>query len=223
VSLHRIRERLRPLVPRRLHDETNRAGFALVGLALRGSAVHCPCCGRSYRRFVAYPVAYCPGCGSYDRQRLLCLYLDRNPELVAGDVLHFAPERSIMDRYRPRARSWLAADLDSGHALIDRTLDITQLDLPDASFDLVLCAAVLDIVEPHDEAVRELHRVARPGGTVIVQMSRYSVNRAPELYAERLREPGFDVEPVVLPEQLDESERTRLGLDIDGPLFVCRR
>jgi SAM-dependent methyltransferase len=223
VSLHRIRERLRPIVPRRFWLPLNRAAFRLVGLALRGDAVHCPCCGRSFRRFVRYPTAYCPGCGSYDRQRLLCLYLDRHPELVTGDVLHFAPEQPILDRYRARARSWLATDIDPEHPLVDRPLDITKLELPDSSVDLVLCAAVLDIVEPHDDAVAELYRVVRPGGTAIIQMSRHSVNRNPDLYAERLGFSGFRVEQEVLPEQTDKAARRRLGLDSDGPLFLCRR
>ena len=82
MSLHGVRERLKPLVPPGVRRQVNRAVFAVVGLALRGDGVHCSCCGRSYRRFVRFPTAYCPACGSYDRQRLLCLYLDRNRELV---------------------------------------------------------------------------------------------------------------------------------------------
>ena len=218
MSLHGIRERLRPLVPPGVRRQVNRAAFAVVGLALRGDAVHCSCCGRSYRRFVRFPTAYCPGCGSYDRQRLLCLYLDRNRELVTGDVLHIAPEQPIIDRYRSSARSWLAGDIDPDHPLIDRTIDVTRLELPDAAFDLVLCAAVLDVVPDLGSAVRELYRVTRPGGTVIVQLDKSSLRAVPHLY-----EPGFEVEVVVLPEQADDGMRRRLGLDSDAPLFVCRR
>ena len=151
--LHRLRETVKPLVPRRLRAEANRAVFAGVGLALHGNGVECPCCGHSYRRFVSYPTLYCPACGSYERQRALCLYLDEHPELLAGDVLQVGPERSIIDRFRARAGTWLAVDVDPGHPLADRTMGVIRLALPDGAFALVLCSHVLDIVEAHDEAV----------------------------------------------------------------------
>jgi SAM-dependent methyltransferase len=222
VVLHRVRELVRPLVPRRLRFAANRAVFAAVGLALSGDAVRCTCCGRSYRRFVRYPSEYCPNCGAYERQRLLCLFLDRRPDVVAGDVLHVGPERSIMNRYRRRARSWLAVDVDPGNTLADKTMDVRSLELADASFDLVLCAHVLDMVEPHDQGVAELRRVTRADGTVMIQVPWLSVKGAPEMYAKRLETVGFDVEPTLLPEQQDEAQRRRLGLDSDAPIFVCR-
>lgn len=220
--LHRLRERVRPLVPRKLRASVNRAVFRAVGLGLRGHGVECPCCGRTYRRFVRYPSEYCPGCGSYERQRLLCLFLDRNPHLVRGDVLHIGPEAAVIARYRARARSWLAADVDPDHPLADAELDVAALPLADESFDLVLCSHVLDVVDRHDDAVRELRRVTRPGGTVLIQAPRRGASASPEAYAVRLRALGLHVDLRLLPEQQDEATRRRLGLDADDPLFVCR-
>jgi SAM-dependent methyltransferase len=214
---------VRPHVPPRLRRVAKRAVFSTVGLALTGRGVFCPCCGRSYRHFVAYPTAYCPGCGSYERQRLLCLYLDRRPELLDGDVLHVGPEASVVDRYRPRAKSWLTVDLDPTHPFADRTMDVAQLELPDAAFDLVLCSHVLDVVERHDDAVRELFRVTRPGGTTIVQAPRFSVSAVPDEYAVRLAAPGFHVEQTRLPEQEDPEARARFGLARWDPLYMCTR
>jgi SAM-dependent methyltransferase len=221
--LHRVRERIRPLVPRQLQVAANRAVFSVVALVLRGNAVRCPCCGHSYRRFSRYPTEYCPACGSYERQRLLCLYLDRNPTLLAGDVLQVGPERSIKDRYKPRARRWLAVDAEPAHPLADETMDVRSLALPDEAFDFVLCSHVLDIVEEHDEAVAELHRVTRLGGTVLIQAPWRSVKGMPDVYAKRLERAGFRVTPQLLEEQTDEVVRRRFGLDSDDPLFVCRR
>ncbi|MGH3017029.1 MAG: class I SAM-dependent methyltransferase [Gaiellaceae bacterium] len=186
MSLHCIRERLKPLVPPRVRRLVNRAAFAVVGLALRGDAVHCSCCGRSYRRFVDYPSAYCPGCGTYERHRLLCLYLDRNPELVAGDVLHIGPEAVVIARYGGDARSWLSVDLDPAHPLVDRVMDVMDLALEDASFDLVLCAHVIDVVDDREKAVRELHRITRPGGTALIQLPRRDFPKGPDDHAVQL-------------------------------------
>jgi SAM-dependent methyltransferase len=221
--LHRVRERIRPLVPRRLQVAANRAVFSVVGLVLRGEAVRCPCCGHSYRRFVRYPTEYCPACGSYERQRLLCLYLDRHVTLVTGDVLQVGPERSIKNRYRPRARKWLAVDANPAHPLADETMDVRSLTLPDEAFDLVLCSHVLDIVDEHDEAVAELHRVTRPRGTVLIQAPWRSVKGMPDVYARRLEGAGFRVTAQLIEEQTDEAARRRFGLDSGDPLFVCRR
>ena len=221
--LHRLRETIKPLVPRRLQAEANRAVFAGVGVALRGDSVECSCCGHTYRRFVSYPTLYCPACGSYERQRALCLYLDEHPELGAGDVLQVGPERSIIGRFRPRAATWLAVDVDPDHPLADRTMSVLRLDLPDGAYSLVLCSHVLDIVEPHDDAVAELHRVTRPGGCLIVQAPWRSVRGDPDAYGRRLALAGFRVAPILLDEQRDETARVRYGLHGDEPLFVCLR
>jgi glycosyltransferase involved in cell wall biosynthesis/SAM-dependent methyltransferase len=224
MFLHRLRLAVRPLVPRSAGHRINRVVFRLVGLALSGDAVVCPCCGRSYRRFVSYSTAYCPGCGSYERQRLLCLYLDRTPELVRGaDVLHIGPEPGIKRRYRHVARSWLAVDLDPNHPLIDQTMDVTRLPLPDASVDLVLCSHVLDIVSDHDVAASELCRVIRPDGAVIVQAPHRFLPEGPEAYAGRLSQGGWDFSRITLPEQSDQAACRRFGLDPIDPTFVGRR
>jgi SAM-dependent methyltransferase len=223
VLLHRVRETIRPLVPQRLRVATNRALFAAVGLALAGDAVRCPCCGHSYRRFPRYPTEYCPNCGSYERHRLLCLYFDQNPDLVARDVLQVGPERSIKERYKPRARRWLAVDVDPGNPVADETMDVKSLDLPDEAFDLVLCSHVLDSVDAHDQAVGELHRVTRRGGMTLIQAPWRDVKGVPDAYAKRLEGVGFRVTQKLLDEQRDEAARKRYGLDSDDPMFLCRR
>jgi SAM-dependent methyltransferase len=45
---------------------------------------------------------------------------------------------------------------------------IEQLPVEDASFDVVLCIQVLEHVDDPARAIRELHRVTRPGGRVLL-------------------------------------------------------
>ncbi len=51
--------------------------------------------------------------------------------------------------------------------LADLQGSIEALPVEDASFDVVLCLQVLEHVEDPAQAVRELHRVTRPGGRVL--------------------------------------------------------
>ena len=66
-----------------------------------------------------------------------------------------------------RASRQKARDLGLAHAAFER-MDAEQLNLPDASFDLALCALGLMYVPDPDVALRELHRVLRPGGRAVL-------------------------------------------------------
>ena len=46
--------------------------------------------------------------------------------------------------------------------------DLQRLDLPDAVFDAAVCAEVLEHLDDDDAALRELARVLRPGGLLLV-------------------------------------------------------
>jgi ubiquinone/menaquinone biosynthesis C-methylase UbiE len=46
--------------------------------------------------------------------------------------------------------------------------DATQLAFPDAFFDAVLCMGVIDAVRDRRQAVREMLRVLKPGGTLLI-------------------------------------------------------
>lgn len=51
---------------------------------------------------------------------------------------------------------------------LDYVCDITCIPVPDGSFDVVLCTEVLEHVPEPMKAVRELARVLRPGGRLLV-------------------------------------------------------
>jgi SAM-dependent methyltransferase len=80
----------------------------------------------------------------------------------AGRVLGVDLADAMVKASRQRAR-----DLGLAHAAFQR-MDAEQLALPDAGFDLALCALGLMYVPEPDAALRELHRVLRPGGRAVL-------------------------------------------------------
>lgn len=152
------------------------AGWAvpLAGLLYKGRGAECPVCGARYRRFMPYGYvhsrsnALCPNCLSLERHRLLWLYLSRETELLQKlpRTLHIAPEVCILRHLKPRfadcPERYLTADLES--PLADLHFDVQRIPLADGSVDAVLCNHLLEHVADDRQALRELHRVLRPGG-----------------------------------------------------------
>jgi SAM-dependent methyltransferase len=151
-----------------------RAVQAIEGRVLyAGNRFSCPCCGGSFRKLKphgARPNASCPGCGSLERHRLLWLYLTERRDLFrqGTTVLHFAPEPALREALSSmRGVRYTGADLIPGPDVVQ--LDITAIELEDASVDIVLCNHVLEHVADDRKAMRELWRVLRQGGRAIMQ------------------------------------------------------
>lgn len=99
------------------------------------------------------------------RGAALMHYLQHHPSIVTGkDVLHVAPE--------PETRAWLPAVCrytvldgvpDEGS---DVAADVTEIPLADASFDTILCHRVLEHIFDDIAAMKEFHRILRPGGVL---------------------------------------------------------
>lgn len=145
-----------------------------------------------------------------------------------------APEAPLASRLRAADVEYLSGDLEPGAG--ERVLDLRDLDLPDASFDLVLCLHVLEHVDDDARALRELRRVLRPGGTAILQVPRRpgptledpaATSPAERLarfgqedhvriygddYPQRLEAAGFAVRIDVFRDALSPEERRRFAL-----------
>jgi hypothetical protein len=219
----------------------------------RGDAVICPVCGNHFAVFrddFNRPNAICWRCGSQERHRALWLYLERHPESLTAvtKLLHFAPEWCLERRLRAvRHLQYVTADLDPAKGQM--RLDITRLELPDRSFDAILCSHVLEHVEDDRAAIGELYRVLAPGGWAIVMvpldLGRSETYENPDvctphererhfwqfdhvrLYApdiaERLAAPGFEVTRESWVQDLGPEVAKRYGLLEVDEIFVCRR
>lgn len=108
----------------------------------------------------------CPRCGSLERHREGWLVLREQTNLFSGDplrVLHVAPEPSMESLLRKLPNlDYITGDLLTGGT--DMVLDLTAIDAPDDSFDVILCSHVLEHIPDDRQAMREMRRVLRPGG-----------------------------------------------------------
>jgi len=170
------------------------------------------------------PAAQCPACWSFDRERLVYLYLMHRTDLLrcapgTKSVLHMAPEARVWPRLKDAVGpGYVAGDLSPTGD--QRRLDVTALPFEDGTFDAVICNHVLEHVPDDAKAMSELRRVLKPGGWAMLQVplamalektrEDWSVTDPAERervfgqndhvrlygrdYPERLRRAGFDVE-----------------------------
>ena len=82
-------------------------------------------------------------------------------------VLHFAPEARLRRRIEPAAAEYTPADLNMPGT---ERIDVTNIDRPDASFDVVICSHVLEHVPDDRAGMRELRRVLAPDGFAVIQV-----------------------------------------------------
>lgn len=155
----------------------------------RAGRVQCPCCGWRGAGFRALdcgqflvPEVECPQCHAHERHRMLHLFLTRRPPPfmgASGRVLHFAPEPSVR-RFidaNPALRC-IATDYAKGiyagilHGVPRPAVvsDIHHLPFAENAIDGLFCLHVLEHVADDREAIRNLHRVLRPGGEAVLMV-----------------------------------------------------
>ena len=146
---------------------------------------YCACCNRTLTGFVDLGYSkdserfdpkrfmtqkqdvICPFCYSAPRQRIQAVWLEENMDAIKDSkILCFAPEYSLMKWFRRNGVKVTTADLFDSR--VDLKLDITNIDLPDESYDLVICNHVLEHVSSYEKALSELNRILVDNGLLIV-------------------------------------------------------
>jgi phosphatidylethanolamine/phosphatidyl-N-methylethanolamine N-methyltransferase len=106
----------------------------------------------------------------------------------------------MLERARHRVSK---AGQDNIEALIE--MDATALDFPDGSFDVVVAMFVMTVVPEPKKVMREIERVTKPGGTVLIcnhfsvdDGLRGAIERGLARYAARLGwRPEFPVQSIL--------------------------
>jgi len=175
--MYRIIKIALKIFPRPLLIKLSLLIHKVVAFFMRGSNVHCPVCGGSFKKFLPYGYvnkrenALCPGCLSLERHRALWLYLKDNTGFFSNEanVLHIAPEQCFIKRFRNNKNfKYTTADIES--PLADVKMDICKNPFPDNSFDIIICNHVLEHVDNDSLAMQEFYRVLKPGGMGIFQV-----------------------------------------------------
>jgi SAM-dependent methyltransferase len=234
------------------HRLTDAARLRARVLRHRGDSVRCPICGLGFDRFADdydRARALCWRCGSHERHRAQWLLLRARPDLLgpAASLLHFAPEWTLRRRLETIDHlRYVTADLQQPG--VDLHVDITDLDLPDSSFEAVICSHVLEHIPDDAAAMRELRRITASSGWCLVMVP-LDLERAqtyedssitePEqrrrafwrpdhvrVYAPdietRLDRAGFDVERIDPLVEFGVDECRRCGVPATEVIWLCR-
>lgn len=125
-----------------------------------------PNCGPGYFE----PTSTCPGCLLLDRHRTLVAVLASCTAFFdsASRIVEVAPMRRFEAFLRTQdGLDYTSFDLER-HAM--ERGDITAMRFQDDSVDWFLCFHVLEHIPDEAAAMSEIHRVLRPGGTLVIQV-----------------------------------------------------
>ncbi len=142
-----------------------------------GFACYCPVCETYLRSFKRTGVApwgdwVCPLCKSSTRHRMAWLFFKHRTNLFNESpkkMLHVGAESQFETRLKKvPALDYITADLKNPNAMVK--MDITNIQFPDNTFDIIFCCHVLEHVVDDRKAMHELHRVLKPTGWAAIMV-----------------------------------------------------
>ncbi len=221
----------------------------------KGDKFKCNICDQSYSEFAPFGVkrrknAMCPNCESVERHRLQWSYMMGETNIAKDElwVMHFAPEKSLGGKIRSMSNiHYVSSDLYDPN--VDVTADITNMPFKDNSFDVVLCNHVLEHIVDDIRAMREIHRMLKPGGWAILQVpldysrketyedativkpedrlkhfeQRDHVRIYGTDYEKRLKSVGLKVQKVKYANKLSAKFVNKHVLDKEEVIYLCRK
>lgn len=235
-----------------------------------GNMFSCPFCHKQFGKFIPYVNRYeisvradiisgqtiaahsCPYCLSGDRERMLYFFIQQRKGLLTSKaILHFAPERNVYSLISSADyKEYICADLNPENycypAKQIKKIDVTNIDYPDESFDIVVCNHVLEHIPDDKRAMREIFRVLKQSGVAILLVpiggklantyedtSKLTEEERSEAfgqldhvriyaesdYMERLQSAGFEVEANKV--RMSAEEIMKYGINSKEKLYIC--
>lgn len=163
----------------------------------------CNVCGSSdFTDVNGRKAVLCANCGSYERTRLMKMYIENLGLPPESRVLHLAPERGLSEWLRKTFSDYVPADYDLerySHIPGIRKVDLCQreYDLP-GKFDLILHSHVIEHLPcAYAVVLIRLHKMLNPGGhhlfSIPIYGACYEESLAPLSHEEATRRFGqFD-------------------------------
>ena len=245
--------KIRKFIPLSLIRHLKKVRNFILAIAYRGTGLYCPVCNKSSGKFGKVRDAEdtrCMHCGSLDRHRVVWHYFKEKTDIFTRNpitMLHIAPEPAFEKLLKRHLGSgYLTADLYDPRAMVK--MDVTDIQYPDESFDVIYCSHVLQYVPDDKQAIRELFRILKPDGWAVLlvppmtdrafdcpsitDQSEHLKTYDPENpahrygfdFVERLKEAGFKVK-VAHPSDFLSQEKT-LHMSITGAageIYYCTK
>ncbi len=220
-----------------------------------GTDRYCPVCNKSSSQFlptgfIRRENAICPHCNSLERHRLVYLFMKNKTNLFEAKLncmLHVAPEPCLEPLFRKLlGNKYVTADLLNPRAMVK--MDITDIQYPDETFDVIYCSHVLEHVPADRKAMSEFYRVLKSSGWALLLVpitadktyedpsivdpderlkafgQKDHVRRYGPDYIDRLREAGFKVVVSEVGDFVKPDDIVRLGLSgSTGEIYYCTK
>lgn len=231
----------------RLPFETKRNVF-------KGKSAYCPVCDTKVQKFLNHletgkPNSWCPICESEQRHRLDLLFFRKNTNLFDSSskkMLHVAPELSIKPiLQREKKLDYITADLNDPDAMVK--MDITEIQFPDETFDVIYCSHVLEHVIEDWKAMGEFYRVLKTGCWAVLQVpinvevteEDFTVDSDEERlrlygqidhvrnygrdYKDRLEKAGFEVRIFKADEIVSKDALKQMSIAPEREVYFCKK
>ena len=228
-----------------------RAEFALAKLLLTDrfspAIVSCNICTWNGSKF--YPNTgpgyderdiLCPGCNGLDRHRALVALLALRSDFfrASNRVIEVAPMRGFEAMCLAQNNLNYTSFDQSRHAM--ERGDITQMHFATGEADYFICFHVLEHIPNEAGALREMHRVLKPKGCLVIQVPidwslvttiEYDAPNPREVghvrrygsdFCTRIAKAGFEVEALSARDAICPDDFAKYGLS-DEPIFFARK